>query len=357
MTRYVVIGAGAVGGLLAAQLELAGIRTVLVARGQQLDALRANGLRVRRPHGDDVVRLETAAGPDEVRLSTEDVLVLATKAQDADAALTTWAWQPVGDGSLGADLPILTLQNGLSTEEAALRRFRRVYGVTVGVAASYLVPGEVVSPSYPLVGVAWLGRYPDREDPAQETYVRDLTAAGFGTRGVADISAWKARKLLGNVRNALDLLDGTAEEKTRLGALLVAEAEAVFAAAGIVAAGDADALRGGWEARHRTRAGPRPGPPVDLAELRPWHVERGRPPQRRDRAARAPPRRPDTGQRTGATPARPARTEGTDRCLARCSPTGRAWRRTGRRSRSCAPATSPTCNAPSPKPAAPAPRW
>ncbi|WP_432994302.1 ketopantoate reductase family protein [Dactylosporangium sp. CA-233914] len=235
MSRYVVIGAGAVGGLLAAQFTLAGIDTVLVARGAQLDAVRAAGLRIRRPHGDDVVRVPVAGGPGEVRLAADDVLVLATKAQDADEALATWAWRPAGRG-LGADLPLLTLQNGLATEEAALRRFPRVYGVSVAVAASYLTPGEVVSPSYPLIGVAWLGRYPDRPDPDQERYADELTRAGFGTVSVPDISAWKARKLLGNVRNGLDLLEGTDEEKARAGALLTAEAEAAFAAAGIAPA-------------------------------------------------------------------------------------------------------------------------
>ncbi|MEU7870348.1 2-dehydropantoate 2-reductase N-terminal domain-containing protein [Dactylosporangium sp. NPDC049140] len=250
MTRYVVIGAGAVGGLLAAQLELAGIASVLVARGAQLAAIRDRGLRIRRPHGDDVVRLAVAGGPDEVRLTTDDVLVLATKAQDAEAALIDWAWRPVHDedgapAGLAADLPILTVQNGLATEDDALRRFGRVYGVTVAVAASYLVPGEVVNPSFPVVGVVWLGRYPDRAgDEDQERFVRDLTAAGFGVHSVPDISAWKARKLLGNVRNGLDLLDGTDEEKARAGALLAAEAEAAYATAGIVPAA-ADAIRAG----------------------------------------------------------------------------------------------------------------
>nr|BFE57594.1 2-dehydropantoate 2-reductase N-terminal domain-containing protein [Dactylosporangium thailandense] len=236
MTRYVVIGGGAVGGLLAAQLTLAGIPSVLVARGAQLDAIRAGGLRVRRPHGDDVVPLAVAGGPDEVRLTAGDVLVLATKAQDAESALSAWAWRPVHDGGPAADLPVVTLQNGLATEDDALRRFGRVYGATVAVAASYLVPGEVVNPSFPVVGVLWIGRYPHGRDDEQERIAADLTAAGFGVHSVPDITAWKARKLLGNVRNGLDLLDGTDEEKARAGALLTAEAEAVYAAAGIVAA-------------------------------------------------------------------------------------------------------------------------
>ncbi|MFB9443186.1 ketopantoate reductase family protein [Dactylosporangium vinaceum] len=249
MSRYVVIGGGAVGGLFAAQLTLAGIPAILVARGRHLEAIRASGLRIRRPHGDDVVRLATAAGPAEVRLTPQDVLVLATKAQDAEAALTAWAWQPVhaepgAPTGLGADLPVLTVQNGLATEDAALRRFARVYGVTVAVAASYLTPGEVVNPSYPVNGALWLGRYPDRADPAAAQFARDWTAAGFAVHSVPDITAWKARKLFVSVRNGLDLLDGNDEGKARAGALLVAEAEAVLAAAGIVPA-PPEALRAG----------------------------------------------------------------------------------------------------------------
>jgi len=160
--------------------------------------------------------------------------------------LARWAWAPVpGTSLLGADLPVLTFQNGLATEDLALRRFARVYGVSIGVAASYLVPGEVVSPSYPVIGVAWLGRYPDQADPVADVYVRDLTAAGFKVDAVADISAWKARKLLGNVGNGLDVLDGPPEQKARARELLVAEVHAVYAAAGIVTPADAPPVSAG----------------------------------------------------------------------------------------------------------------
>lgn len=254
MTRYVVIGAGAVGALLAAQLRLAQVDTVLVARGANLAAIKANGLLVRRPDGNDTVPLHVVGGPDELRLTTRDVLVLTTKTQDAEEVLARWAWLPVhaddvdGPGEptlLAADLPILTFQNGLATEDLALRRFGRVYGVSIGVAASHLVPGEVVSPSYPVIGIAWLGRYPDQADPAAEAYAADLRRAGYEVDAVPDVSAWKARKLLGNVGNGLDVLDGAPEAKQQARRLLVAEADAVFAAAGISTPVDAPSLGAG----------------------------------------------------------------------------------------------------------------
>src|SRR5882762_11247056 len=93
--RYVIIGAGAVGGMLAAQFTQSGIRAVLVARGAQLAAIRSNGLRMLRPSGAEVVRLEVVGSPTEIQLAPGDVLVMATKAQHAEAALQEWAWQPV----------------------------------------------------------------------------------------------------------------------------------------------------------------------------------------------------------------------------------------------------------------------
>jgi ketopantoate reductase len=84
-----------------------------------------------------------------------------------------------------------------------------------------------------VIGIAWLGRYPDQPDDAAAEYVADLTRAGYRIDVVGDIAAWKARKLLGNVGNGLDVLDGTPEQKAQARELLVAEATAVFAAAGI----------------------------------------------------------------------------------------------------------------------------
>ncbi len=151
MTRYVVIGAGAVGALLAAQLHEAGISAVLIARGANLGAIRENGLVIRRPDSTDVVRVPVAEGPDVLSLRPDDVLVLATKTQDAEAALAEWAWQPVVDATgttvgVAADLPLLTLQNGLAVEPAALRRFGTVLAGSIWIATSYLTAGEVVSP-------------------------------------------------------------------------------------------------------------------------------------------------------------------------------------------------------------------
>jgi 2-dehydropantoate 2-reductase len=232
--RYVIIGGGAIGGALAAQLVPAGHDVVLVARGEHGRIIADRGLTVRRPTGVDLVRFAVAASAADVRLRPSDVLVLATKTQDAEAALVEWAWQPVDGGGLAADLPIVTYQNGLATEDLALRRFARVYGATIAIAASFTTPGEIVSPSLPpAVGAVWLGRYPSGLDDTARSLVDDLSRAGFHASAVEDVRHAKAAKLLANVGNGLDLLDGDDTWRAEKRQALRDEALGVLDAAGV----------------------------------------------------------------------------------------------------------------------------
>jgi 2-dehydropantoate 2-reductase len=233
MTRYVVIGAGALGGLLAAELHASGASSILIARGAHGEAIRADGLRIRRPHGDETIRVPVASGPGDVELRADDVLVLGVKAQDAEDVLRAWSWLPVVGGGVAADLPIVTLQNGLATEDAVMRRFGEVYAATAWIAASHLTAGEVVSPSWPTVGIVWLGPLHAGTSERAERISADLRAARFHATAVPDVLRWKAHKLRGNITNGLDLFAGADADLTEAGRLLVAELDAVYAAAGL----------------------------------------------------------------------------------------------------------------------------
>ncbi|MEU4238235.1 rhodanese-like domain-containing protein [Actinoplanes sp. NPDC026619] len=241
MSRYIVIGAGAVGASLAAELHRAGVETLLVARGAHLAALRDGGLRYVRPDGEHTLRLPVAAGPAEVELAEGDVLLLATKTQDTAAAIVAWAWQPVkrADGSAGtaaADLPIVTLQNGLENERIALRSFEHVIGGVVWIPALHLEPGVVVNRGTPEPAVLWLGRYPEGADRVAATIADDLRRGSLTVHVVPDVAAHKAAKLLGNLVNGLDALYPPSELRAAAVAALRDEARAVYAAAGITPA-------------------------------------------------------------------------------------------------------------------------
>lgn len=58
MTRYIIIGAGAVGASLAAQFEQAGIDYALVGRGAQIRHIIEHGLTYQRPSGTQQIRLK-----------------------------------------------------------------------------------------------------------------------------------------------------------------------------------------------------------------------------------------------------------------------------------------------------------
>lgn len=237
MTRYVVVGAGAIGAHLAAQLTAAGIPTVLVARGAQLAALRSGPLTLRKATGDEHVTVAAVADAAEAGLQEGDVLVLAVKSQDAEDVIAEWAWRPLaGDPErVAADLPIVVLQNGVATEEAARRRFARVVSVATIVPVNYLEPGVVIPYAGNGTGYLQVGALDGRQGADAELVAgiaADLERAGYLVRVREDITRRKHEKLLHNILNAVNVLDGSEEEKARLSDELVAEARAAVVAAG-----------------------------------------------------------------------------------------------------------------------------
>ncbi|MGH8778621.1 2-dehydropantoate 2-reductase [Paraburkholderia sp.] len=77
--RTVVVGAGAIGGLIAATLARAGHTVGVLARGKTLDAIRADGIRVL--DGDRESKVDVAADDDPAVLGVQDFVVVALKAQ------------------------------------------------------------------------------------------------------------------------------------------------------------------------------------------------------------------------------------------------------------------------------------
>lgn len=258
-----MIGAGAVGGVIGAELALSGQEVVFVARGPHLAAIREDGLRVATPSGTRTVRADAVGGPDDLagpgdrELRADDVLVLAVKTQDTQAVVDDWAWRPVaGGGTAGDVLPLLCLQNGVENERIALRRFAKVLGACVLIPANHVEPGVVASGSEPVVGVLIIGpvgEAPGVSPGTADGLAADLTAARVVTTVVPDVRPWKYAKLLRNLVNAVDALSGptfggpSAEGPSggpsagqRLYAAAVAEGREVLAAAGIGVVTDAE---------------------------------------------------------------------------------------------------------------------
>jgi 2-dehydropantoate 2-reductase len=206
--RYIIIGAGAVGGTIGGCLALAGHEVVLVARGAHLEAMRDRGLRLRTPASTDTVKAQAIGGPEEIDLRQDDVLVVATKSQDSVAVLNGWAGRPAGGGTAGQRLPVICAQNGVANERFALRRFRHVYGMCVWLPATHVAPGEVAAHGMPRAGLLWAGRYPAGTDATIERVAADLVGSRFLAPVSQEVMRWKYRKLLGNLGNAIEALCG-----------------------------------------------------------------------------------------------------------------------------------------------------
>jgi 2-dehydropantoate 2-reductase len=245
--RYLIIGAGAVGGTIGALLFESGHDVVLVARGPHLAALRETGLRLATPRGISTSKILAVGGPEELELQPDDVLLLAVKSQDTATALAPWADRPVAGGGVAADrLAVVCAQNGVENERVALRRFARVYGMSVLLPAGHVEPGLITAVSDPVAGVLVLGSYPAGGLSADETLARisaDLTASRFVAPVVPDIQYWKYAKLLRNLGNAIEAVCGPPEDDPdaqRLRELAVQEGIAVLRAAGIDSATHAE---------------------------------------------------------------------------------------------------------------------
>jgi 2-dehydropantoate 2-reductase len=241
--RYLIIGAGAVGGTIGAVLSQSGRDVVLLARGAHLEALR-HGLRFATPESISTLPIPVIGGPDEIDLQPDDVLILGVKSQDTAAVLAAWADRPVAGGGVAADLlPVVCAQNGVENERLALRRFRRVYGMAVLLPASHLEPGLVTAVSTPVVGVLMIGRYPSGTDRTAELIGADLAASRLVAPLVPDVQRWKYAKLLRNLVNAVEAVCGPLAddpEAAKLTAMAIEEGTSVLASAQIQHAGDAE---------------------------------------------------------------------------------------------------------------------
>ena len=249
MTRYIIIGTGAVGGVVGGELARHGLDVVWVARGDHGAALAQRGMTLRTPGGTYEVHAPVWSGPGDAHLTAGDVLVLATKTQSAERAASEWCDVPVaGGGTAGEALPILVCTNGLAAEDLVSRYFARVYGVCVWCPALYLSPGEIVARFAPRSAAMHLSRVPaslttDADRQLLAGVAGDWRSANLDAFTPDDVLPWKRRKLVTNMGNVVDALLGPGADrdaKRAANRALEAEAYAVLADAGLEVTPDAD---------------------------------------------------------------------------------------------------------------------
>jgi 2-dehydropantoate 2-reductase len=137
--RWLVIGAGGVGGYFGGRLAESGQEVRFVARGRHLEALRRDGLRVASPAGDFEVRPARAV-EDAAEAGTADVVVVAVKSWQTEEAARAML-PAVGPGTV-----VLSLQNGATAAEeiGAVVGVERMLGGVCRIMAYLDGPGRVV---------------------------------------------------------------------------------------------------------------------------------------------------------------------------------------------------------------------
>ena len=189
MNQILMVGAGSVGGYFGAHLAKQHPNVSFLLRPKTLAAVQQHGLRVRSASGTITVHPRAASEVKE--LPSPDLIILAVKAYDLDDVLTKI------EPALTDRTVILTLQNGIDTEDRIIARFKRDC-VVGGVAFIY---SKIVSPGlidhYKKGNVA-IGELMGHESE-RVLQIRDIfTSAGIPCQLSKDIRRSKWEKMCWN---------------------------------------------------------------------------------------------------------------------------------------------------------------
>lgn len=195
--RFIIYGAGGVGGTIGAELHLAGEDVILIARGAHLEAIQKHGLRYETPFRQERLPIPAVGHPRDIAFGEEDVVILTMKSQHTRDALDDLR-RVAGD-----DVAVICCQNGVANEDMALRRFRRVYAMVVYLPGESLEAGVVQCHSVKKIGILDAGLYPSGVDPFIERVAARLEGANMACVPTAHAMAWKYGKLIQNTGNAL----------------------------------------------------------------------------------------------------------------------------------------------------------
>ncbi len=135
-SRYVVVGAGAVGCFFGGMLARAGIPVTLVGRPVHVDAIRAHGLRLQTTTFDEHIAID--ASTDIAAVAAADVVLFCVKSTDSQA--TARQLLPL----LKPGAVVLSMQNGVENAEIVRGELpHTVIPAVVYVATEMAGPGHL----------------------------------------------------------------------------------------------------------------------------------------------------------------------------------------------------------------------
>lgn len=201
--RFVIVGAGAVGGTIGGLLAQQGYSVALIARGQHGQVISESGLTLHTPHRSTCIELPCFSSIEQVDWKQGDLAIISTKLNDAERAFTSLV------KSAGEQLPVVCATNGIHGEIWAAKQFRHVISMMIWMPATFLHPGEVTVYGDQIPGVldcGQAGKPSDLHASITNSLCKHLSASGFASRSLEDISQWKRAKLITNLANTAQAL-------------------------------------------------------------------------------------------------------------------------------------------------------
>ncbi len=199
--RIAVIGAGAIGGVVAAYLKKAGEDIVLIGHSDQVDAINDRGLTIKGVRGTETFKV-----PAMTRLEKAyDLVIFAVKTQDIEEAFAHNS--EFLEGSF-----VLTTQNGVQADNLLSSHFDREHQFSsiVMFGATYIKPGEI---TFNFEGDWIIGRPLTPLDPKTHA-IAEVLGKAFKMVTSTNIMGQKYLKLFLNFNNCIPALIGKSMQET-----------------------------------------------------------------------------------------------------------------------------------------------
>jgi len=193
--KIAVIGAGAIGNLVAGYLKLKGQDVFLIGRNDTVGVIKEKGLQISGVRRNFNISIDVSE-----RLSRDsDLVILATKTQDVEAAIKE-------NLSFVEGAAILTTQNGIQAENIVAKYISKenVISSIVMFGATYLEPGKVV---HNFEGNWIMGRMFGEND-GHITKVSEVLNKAFPTVVAENIQGMKYLKIFVNANNCIPAILG-----------------------------------------------------------------------------------------------------------------------------------------------------
>jgi len=226
--KIAVIGAGAIGSLVAGYLKKSGQDVMLIGREDQVNAINQNGLRIVSADGEENIPVKAGVKLDQ----DYDLVIFSVKTQDIEQAYQD-------NLEFLKNYPmVLSTQNGVQADNILSGHFEpeNVISSIVMFGATYVNPGEV---TFNFPG-DWIVGKPFAANDIKTSEIVDILKESFQVILTSEIVGMKWVKLFINFNNCIPALVGKSMQETfadmdlcRLSIMLLKEGLEIVQNAGI----------------------------------------------------------------------------------------------------------------------------